>query len=105
MGEGSSMLETVSQAAVPTRRMMMMTNKNIKTLNDLRKYLQKTVHPDLILVRGNGYYYFYSEDDELSKHLASIRCTSVYVFNWQQLTVEQWVMEARNKVFPILNEN
>ena len=67
----------------------------MKTLRDLRRYLQKNVHPDLWLARGNGYYYFYSDNEELALYLATLSQTSVYVNNWQELSPEVWVTEAK----------
>lgn len=52
----------------------------MKTLRELRKHIQKNVHEDLWLARGNGYYHFYSNNEELGLYLASLPTTSVYVF-------------------------
>ena len=66
----------------------------MKTLRDLRRYIQKNVHKDLWLARGNGYYYFYSDNEGLGLYLAVLPQTSVYVNNWQELSPEMWVAEA-----------
>lgn len=67
----------------------------MKMLRELRKHIQKNVHEDLWLARGNGYYHFYSNNEELGLYLASLPTTSVYVFNWRELTSDAWVAEAK----------
>lgn len=44
------------------------------------------------LVRGTGYYYFVGDDVSVT------RATGVYVYRLNELTLEEWLEEARCKV-------
>lgn len=52
-------------------------------------------HDGLRLANGNGYFYFYSDNQELGVALASITDgTSVMTARVSNLTFKQWVAEA-----------
>jgi hypothetical protein len=57
----------------------------------------KEFNSDLKIKRhSKGYYYFYSKDEKLALHLASLETSSVLVFNQNQLTINQWKHEILN---------
>jgi len=63
------------------------------TLKKLNKEI-KAVSPYLSLAKGDGYYYFYSDDKELGLFLSGLPTTGVYVYKLNQLTLDEWVKEA-----------
>jgi hypothetical protein len=71
-------------------------------LPQIRKSIQKEVDPRLTLIRGKGYYYFASDDYELSLKLSSLETTSVYVYRISDLTKKQWIEEAQEIMKKVL---
>lgn len=67
----------------------------MKTLAQLRRIIQKR-YPHLTLLRSpSGYYYWTSDTDEkLALDITSLYSSSVYVYSFSQLTLEQWMQEA-----------
>lgn len=70
------------------------TEANVKSLAQVNKHIQKNFHPDLQLVRGNGYYYFTSSDnDESGKMLHAIQQaedSSVYIYSIKATDLKYW---------------
>lgn len=66
-----------------------------KTLNiaSVRKII-KSVDSRLDIAKGDGYFYFFSDHEELSLKLATIETTSVYVFSANDLSKDAWENEA-----------
>lgn len=58
----------------------------------LKKVNQLAKAYNLELVKGNGYFYFISNDIDLYK----LSSTSVYVNNINQLSILEWVNEMEN---------
>ena len=52
------------------------------------------MYPQLNIAKGSGYYYWYSDNEELSLYLSSLDSTSVYVAKVTQITLSQWKDEA-----------
>jgi len=73
----------------------MKLHEQVKSLAQLRRTIQKR-YPHLNLVRSpSGYYYWVSgTDNELACNLNRLNTTSVMVFSFSQLTLEQWMQEA-----------
>lgn len=70
------------------------------TLKRITKEIQKH-WPKVELVRGEGYFYLYSSDEEVGLKLSSLYTTGIYVNLLSHLTLEQWVQEVR----VIMNSN
>lgn len=60
------------------------------TLKKINAELQKK-YPGIELVRGQGYFYVYSEDDDLGLKLAGLYTTSIPVDKLNQMTMEKWI--------------
>lgn len=61
------------------------------TLKAVNKEIKKLVL-DCELVKGSGYYYFCGSAVEIAKD------TSVHVNTLNQLTLDEWIEELRNKL-------
>jgi hypothetical protein len=72
-------------------------NKHPTSLAQLRKFLQKT-YPLVDIVRGQGYYYFVSEDHDTSMKLHKNTEQGIYVFNCREMTFDQWQKELEQKL-------
>lgn len=67
------------------------------SLAQVRKFLQKK-YPLIDITRGQGYYYFFSDDDATNAQLQKNAEQGVYVFNCRELTLEQWMEELEQKL-------
>jgi len=68
---------------------------NINTAN---KILQEK-YPDILLVKGNGYFYIASDDKELGLKIAGLYSSSIYTNSLSDVTKEMllsWVDELFN---------
>jgi hypothetical protein len=63
---------------------------HLKTVN---KAIQEK-YPFLKLVKGNGYFYFHSDDEFYGNLLCSLYTTSVGVCRISHLSLERWLEEA-----------
>ena len=61
------------------------------TINYINKALKEKTGLDVKLFRGNGYFYFYSDDDETGLMLAGFESTSVYTCQLCIQSVDAWV--------------
>jgi hypothetical protein len=74
------------------------------TLKRITKEIQKH-YPKVELVRGEMYFYLYSEDKETGLKLSSLYSTGIYVNLLSHLTLEQWmqsvdsIMKQENKPY------
>lgn len=69
--------------------------KKPRSLMQIRRYIQ-TKYPTLDLGKGNGYYWFFSEDEKLGNAISSLNTSSVYVASLKQLSLEEWMQEAED---------
>ena len=60
-------------------------------LKSVNKKIQEK-YPDLELIKGDAYFYFFSTNEKIY----GLECTSVYVYKLNDLTLEQWIKEAKN---------
>ena len=61
------------------------------TINNINKALKEKTGLDVKLWRGNGYFYFYSDDSETGLMLAGFESTSVYTCQLGIQSVSGWV--------------
>ena len=84
----------------PLIQYIMEGSKTVKNTK-LRKMLDKAGYPDIELVKGDGYFYVYSNDfgSEHEKWLRNVD-TDIFVNSFNQQSVEQWfddIMSIINK--------
>ena len=60
---------------------------NLKSLNTVASKYQ------LVLVKGEGYYYWCGLDDDIQNKLSSLFTTSVYIYKFSQLPFDRWLDE------------
>lgn len=86
------------------------------TLKQLNKMVQEK-YPGVEVVKGNGYFYLYSEDDEIGLKIAGLYQSSILIAKINNAAPEQWMniigytlsdgyrLECdRSPVFPSKNE-
>jgi hypothetical protein len=73
-----------------------MARLTIKTVN---KAIQK-VHPQIELVRGEGYFYIVGMDDLMKDKVCMLYSTSIPVYRLSHLTLEQWVESVNDLLKP-----
>jgi hypothetical protein len=56
---------------------------------------------DIILCKGEGYFYITSDDTDIGLYLSSLECTSIYVCHLNHQSVEDWVHDVKE----ILKQN
>ena len=66
-----------------------------RTLAEVNKAIQKK-YPKVILVKGRGYFYISSNDNEMALKIARLYTTSIPVCKLSQLTIEQWVNDVES---------
>ena len=71
-----------------------------KTLKQVNKAIQATIG-NFLLVKGNGYFYVISNDDETSLKLWSLYSTSIYVCHLNQQSLEDWLKDVQQIVSKI----
>lgn len=49
----------------------------------------------VLLIKGNGYYWITSDDDETYDEINSLMDTSIYVNSFNQQSPEQWVEDIK----------
>lgn len=64
-----------------------------QSLAQVNKELHKK-HPKIDIVKGKGYYYIASDDEEMGLKLAGLYTTSIPVFSITQQTVDQWLADV-----------
>lgn len=64
------------------------------TLSQVNKALAAEL-PGIRLVKGNGYYYVTSNDDNLLEQICGLYTTSIGVCHISQQTVEQWIADVK----------
>jgi hypothetical protein len=72
--------------------------KAVHTIKEINKAIQAEIHPKLILVRGEGYYYIASDDNELALQIAGLKSSAIWVNSLKQLGAKGWV-DAVREVF------
>lgn len=75
--------------------MLQSTGNFTHSLEALNKEIQKK-YPGLELVRGEGYYYLYSDDPELGLKIAGLFCSGIYVYDVSHISLERWLIEIEN---------
>ena len=68
-----------------------------RTLKQVNKSIKEQVG-DVFLIKGKGYFYVSSDNDELALHLASLPSTSIYVCHINQQSVQDWVDDVKDIV-------
>ena len=69
-----------------------------RPINNINKEIKRQLGLDIKLWKGDGYFYFYSEDDKLGNMIAGFETASVYVFHLTSYTVDQWVDQLREMI-------
>ena len=72
-----------------------------RTLKQLNKIIQEQIG-DILLIKGKGYFYVTSEDEEIGLRLAGLDSTSIYVCHLNQQTVSQWIDDVRQIASKVL---
>jgi len=67
-------------------------SQKAKSLAQVRNFLQKK-YPLINIVRGQGYYYFISDDADMNSKLDRNATTSVMVFNCREQTLDRWMSD------------
>lgn len=65
-----------------------------RTLKQVNKKIRKQIG-NVMLIKGNGYFYVSNDDDEIGLKLASLYSTSIYVCHLNQQSVEDWIKDVR----------
>lgn len=60
------------------------------TLKTVNKAIEAKF-PKVRLEKGKGYFYIYSDDDEMALKIAGLHTTSIYCYQISQQSVERWV--------------
>lgn len=60
------------------------------TLKNVNAYIQ-TKYPVIQLIKGNGYFWVYSEDDNIGLQLAGLYTTSIDIPRITMLTEDEWL--------------
>ncbi len=68
---------------------------NAKSLIQVNKAIQAK-YPLIKLVKGKGYYYVHSEDDNISLQLAALFSTSIPVANIKHQSVDNWIKDVES---------
>jgi len=68
-----------------------------RTLKQVNNRIQKK-YPTIELIKGEGYFYIISEDDETAEKLASLYSTGIYTFALSHDSLEGWVNEVSELV-------
>lgn len=68
-------------------------NRKARTVAEVNKAIQQKF-PNVILVRGTGYYYISSDDEETALKIAGFYATSIPVAYLHQQTIAQWVKDV-----------
>jgi hypothetical protein len=63
------------------------------TLAMVNKAIQAK-YPTIMLVKGEGYFYIASNDDEMGLKIAGLYTSSIPVYSINQLSIEKWVAEV-----------
>jgi len=74
-------------------------NSNI-TLEKVNKYIQ-SIYPEIELVKGKGYFYVYSDNEEIGLKLSGLYTTSISVCNIRDLNLYLWL----ERVEYVLNDS
>lgn len=53
---------------------------------------------NVLLVKGEGYFYVWSEDLKIQKSLSHLEITSIYVCYLNQQTIDEWVADVKSIV-------
>lgn len=70
-------------------------DKKAVSLRQVNKAL-KEVHPNIELIKGEGYFYISSDDDKTALMLAGLHTTSIPVYSITQQTTQQWINDVTN---------
>jgi len=72
-------------------------SKQARTLNQVNKAIQKEIG-NVILEKGDGYFYVTSDDNSIGLHLSGLYSTSIYVCYLNHQTVDAWIEDVKNIV-------
>lgn len=61
------------------------------TINNINKALKLRTGLDVKIWRGEGYFYFYSDDDKVGLMIAGFESASVYTCQLGIQSVDEWV--------------
>lgn len=65
-----------------------------RSLSQVNKAIQKQIG-NVTLFKGEGYFYVWSEDQELGLKLAELESTSIYVRYLNQQSLEEWLEDVK----------
>lgn len=69
--------------------------KNPRTINQVQKEIKK-LFPLIELIKGEGYFWIWSEDEETAKKIGQLFSTSIYVDKICHLSMEQWIQSVKS---------
>lgn len=69
-------------------------SRKAKNLKEVNREIHR-IFPTVNLVRGNGYFYIASDDDEMGLKIAGLFTTSIPVCYLHEQTIEQWVKDVK----------
>ena len=75
-----------------------------RTLKQVNNSIQKEIG-NFTLVKGEGYFYIYSEDYELDLKLKSLYTTSIYVCHLNHQSIKDWLEDVKYIVSKIKQQN
>ncbi len=69
-----------------------MNNISKFSLKTLNLAIQKEI-PNVFLVKGNGYFYIASNDQDLALKIAGLNQSGIYVSRLNELSIDRWIKE------------
>jgi len=66
------------------------------TLKQLNEVIKKEIDNRLDLVKGSGYFYLKSNDNDLGVYLSKLSSTSIYVYRVNDLALDIWLSDIRD---------
>ena len=67
-----------------------------RTLDQVNRAISKQIDPRVTLVKGAGYFYIHSDDDEMGNKIAGLYTSSIPVCHLNHQTVQTWVNDVRD---------
>lgn len=73
--------------------MIQTNNAYAKTLKQINKAIGEK-YPGVFLVKGKGYFYIASDEEEMGLRIAGLYQSGIYVYRLSSYKVEEWVREV-----------
>jgi hypothetical protein len=68
--------------------------KKANSISQVNKAIHE-VYPLVNLIKGDGYFYIYSDDDATSIKIARLFISSIAVYKIGDMTIDQWVESVK----------